>query len=217
MRLPAGFLCAVLVLFISACATDPVDRQDQTSRSLIELRDQMRETRAQVDRTLVSLASLMTVPPEQLRPAFQQYANNADTIAKQAAAIDKEAREMKRRSNAWLTGWQRNYAEVRNPELRGVSEQRREQVLSRFDNIDRSLASARETFGPFVTNLQDVRKVVGNDLTPRGVALVSTTAVVQNANENGAAAARALDTTIADLEALLEVLTPAPGSAPVTM
>ncbi|MFP5350282.1 MAG: DUF2959 family protein [Gammaproteobacteria bacterium] len=202
----------VVALGFVGCASTAVERKDATSSSLVDLRDSMMATRGQIDKTLVSLNGLTSAPPGRLRAAYQQYAKDTDRIAQQAATVEKESRQMRSRSQEWLAGWQKSQADVQNPELKALSEERRAQALERIQNIDRSLAEAREAFVPFVANLQDVKRVVGNDLTPTGVTAVSDTAVVQNANQNGAATARALDTTIADLQVLTQTLTPSPAS-----
>src|ERR1051325_1446007 len=197
----------VIAVWVAGCASTPVERKDATSNSLVELRDSMMATRGQIEKTLASLNGLTRASPNQLRDAFQQYATDADKIAQQAETVDKESQRMRQRSDEWLAGWQKSQADVNNPELKALSEKRRAQALERFQNIDGSFAAARQAFAPFIANLQDVKKVVGNDLTPNGVAAVSGTEVVRNANQSGAAAARALDITIADLQALTQTVT----------
>lgn len=204
-----GWVGAIVVaVWVAGCASTPVERKDATSSSLLELRDSMIATRGQIEQTLASLNNLTSAPPGNLRDAFQQYANDANKIAQQAETVNQESRQMRNRSDAWLAGWKKAQAEVNNPELKALSESRREQALERFQNIAGSMAAAREAFGPFVANLQDVKKVVGNDLTPNGVTAVANTMVVQNANRHGADAARALDVTIADLQVLTQTLAP---------
>ena len=199
----------VIAVWVAGCASTPYERREATSGSLVDLRDSMVATRGQIEQTLASLNGLTSAPPDQLRETYKQYAEDTDKIAKQAVTVDEESRQMRSRSKEWLAGWQKSQAEVQDPELKALSESRRAQALERIQNIDRSLAEAREAFAPFVENLQDVKQVVGNDLTPNGVAAVSGTAVVQNANQAGTTAARALDVTIAELEALTQTLTPA--------
>ena len=213
MNRQIGWIGIIVVAFwVAGCASTPVERKDATSSSLVDLRDSMMATRGQIEKTLASLNGLTSAPPDRLRAAYQQYAKDTDKIAQQAVTVDKESRQMRSRSQEWLAGWQKSHADVQNPELRALSEGRRAQALERIQNIDRSLAEAREAFAPFVANLQDVKRVVGNDLTPTGVAAVSDAAVVQNANRSGAATARALDITIADLQVLTQTLTPSPAS-----
>jgi uncharacterized membrane-anchored protein YhcB (DUF1043 family) len=202
-----GLVGTVLVaLVLTGCASTPVERQEATAESLTELRQAMTETRAQIEKTLASLINLTNAPAENLRPAYQEFAKNTDTMTEQARRIEAESNQVQRRSDRWLSSWEKS--QVQNPELKQLSAERREQVVQRFQSIEGSLVAAREAFGPFVRNLQDVKKVVGNDLTPRGVQAVSGTTVVQNATERGQAAARALDVTIDDLRALTQTMTP---------
>ena len=202
----------VVAVWVAGCASTPFERKEAAASSMVELRDSMVATRGQIEKTLVSLNGLMTAPPDGLRAAYKEYTKDTDEIAQQAVTVDEESRQLRQRSDEWLAGWQTSHADVRDPELRALSERRRAQALERIQNIDRSLAEAREAFAPFVSNLQDVKKVVGNDLTPNGVAAVSGAAVVQNANRSGAAVARALAVTIVDLQVLTQTLTPLPGS-----
>lgn len=202
----AGVLIAVA---LAGCASTPPERQEATQESLVELRDAAMATRGQIEQTLGSLITLVRTSPDDMREAYRRYAEDADAIARQAARIEAESRQMDRRSEAWLSKWRESYADVQNPELRTLTEKRREQVMERFDNIEGSLVAAREAFQPFVRNLQDIKQVVGNDLTPRGVAAVSGTEVVRDATESGREAANALTVTIEDLNALIESLTPA--------
>jgi hypothetical protein len=201
---PSG--AAVVALTAVGCANTPVERQDTASSAWVELRDAMVATRGQIEQTLASLNELTGASPNDLRDAYQQYTKNADKIAQQALTVDKESRQMRKRSDEWLAGWRKSQKDINNAELKAVGEKRRAQALERFQNIDGSFAAAREAFAPFIANLQEVKKVVGNDLTPKGVA--SDTAVVRNANQSGAAAARALDVTITDLHALTQTLAP---------
>jgi len=202
-----GWVGVIMVaIWVAGCASTPVERKE---KSAVEVRDSMMAIRGQIDKTLASLNGLTSAPPDRLRAAYQQYAKDTDKIAQQAETVDKESHQMRRRSVEWLAGWQKSQLDVHDPELKALSERRHAEALERIQNIERSLAEAREAFTPFVANLQDVKQVVGNDLTPNGVAAVSGTAVVQNANQSGADAARALDATIDDLEVLTQTLTPA--------
>lgn len=207
-----GSVFALLVLFVVAsCVNTPVERQEATSKSLVELQEALNATRAQVDKTLNSMNGLMRAPEGNLRDAYQQFSKDAETITRQFQRLEAESGQMKRRSENWLSSWKEVYGDVKNPELRAATEQRREQVLTRFYTIDGSLAAAQQALKPLITNLQDIRKVMGYDLTSRGVNAVTATNAVQQANENGKLASAALDVVISDLQSLLAVLTPAPS------
>jgi len=211
-RIGLGGAVAAAAVLIAGCAGTPVQHREATTQAVVELRDAMTATRGQIETTLASLITLMNAPPENLPESYQQYANNVDVIAGQAARMQTESRRIRQRSDAWLAAWKESYARISNPELRTLTDRRREQVLRRFDEIEGSLAAAAQAFAPFVSNLQDVRRVVGNDLSPTAVMAVSGTAAVNNATAGGADAARALEVTRADLDELIEALTTAPAS-----
>ena len=68
-----------------------------------------------------------------------------------------------------------------------------------LDRVVESLMVASDAFDPFLANLGDVQKVVGNDLTPEGQSRVVNTAVVKGANDKGARVAQNIDIALATL------------------
>src|SRR5689334_12140176 len=66
----------VLAVLIAGCASTPLQRQDATSSSLVDLRDSMIATRGQIQQTLASLDALTNASPDHLRAAYQKYAND---------------------------------------------------------------------------------------------------------------------------------------------
>jgi hypothetical protein len=194
--------------WVAGCAAPsptPVDRQEAAASSLIELHESLVSVRGQIGETLESLRTLAMARPDELHDAYDQYAEEADQIAQEAEAVDEIARQMRAARDEWLQGWQESHANITNPELRAMSERRRVQALERWQTVDRTLADARDSLSQFVNNVQDVKHVVGNDLTPQGVRAVAQTRTVQNAGRHGSAAERALAATIRHVEALMDV------------
>ena len=74
------------------------------------------------------------------------------------------------------------------------------------------LTSARDAFVPFVANIEDVKTVIANDTTKRGVDRVKATGVVKKANANGKAFLENIDIAIAESSSLANALSP--GAAP---
>ncbi len=197
-----------LAALSAGCATTQVERKQATTSSIEELHASMVQTRSQIEKTLDSLDVMLDASQATLRPAFKEYAEDTDKVAGLADDVDDESRQLRQRSDEWLSGWTESQSGVQDPELKALGEQRRARALERIQEIDRSLAEAREAYAPFVTNLQDVRTVVGGDLTTKAVEAVSNTDVVQNANRNGRTVSRALADAIDDLEELTQTLTP---------
>ena len=207
-RMAARAAVAVLAgALLAGCASTPVERQQATVQSLVELRDTMAGTRQQIEQTLAALITLMNAPSGQVAEAYRRYASAANTMAAQAGRMEAEAGRLRERREAWLAGW--DDEEVRDPQLRSLTQERREQVVTRFDTIEGSLTAARESLAPFVDNLQDIKAVAGNDLSPLGLQALARTEVVRNATDHGRDAARALRVSTNELQALIQALAPA--------
>ncbi len=197
---------------LSACQSQ-TQRQESTAESARETEAGLQATRAQIDKTLGALNRLMTASPAELRLAYAEYWKEVDAMYAVAKETDKDAKAVQAKSADYLAKWQKSHAEIQNPELRNASDQWRSTVISRFDGIRKSYADARAAFVPFMQNLEDVRQVLANDLTPAGVQSLAATDVVKNAKANGMAMASNLDALKLQYAVLAKVLQPAASIA----
>jgi len=199
---------ALIGVLTASCSTTTSQRQEATANSLIELRDTVASARGQLETTLGALIALMHASPSDVQQAYNNYSTNVSAMTQYASRLEQGSRDFDRQSSGWLDSWRRSQQQVTDPELRQITEERQRDVSRRFNNIEDSLLAARQSFGPFVRNLQDIQKVVGNDLSPRGVAAVGQSDVAQNATENGREVGAALDTALSDLEAVIQAIAP---------
>jgi hypothetical protein len=193
---------------VSACQNQ-IQRQESAAESLRETEAGLQTTRAQIDKTLAALDKLLTASPTELETAYAKYWKEVDAMNAVAKETDKDAKALQAKSADYLAKWQKSHAEIQNPELRNASDQRRGTVMSRFDGIQKSYAEARAALVPFMDNLQYVRQVLANDLTPAGVQGLAGTDVVKNAKANGMAMASNLNALKLQYSVLAEVLQPA--------
>ena len=126
-----------------------------------------------------------------------------------ARTADKQAKAVRGESLDYWAMWQESYNHIENDQLRNASELRRTAVMGRFDSIQKSYEAARAAFVPFMRNLELIRRVLGNDLTPGGLQKLATTDVVKLANTHGVEMARNLDAMKLQYTALAEALRPA--------
>ena len=201
---------SLVALALVGCATGPVQRQQQTVESVADTRKEMIDIRAQVDRTLASLSALVNASPNDLASAYRQYAKDVDAMRKDAAAMDKHANAMEKQTGDYLAGWQRAQSEIQNPELRDVTGERRELLTNSFQRIQVAFREARRDITPFLTRLEDIRRALGNDLTPVGVSAVAQTDAVANANAHGSSVATSLDVAIGEFDELMGAMAASP-------
>jgi len=191
-----------LALGLIACASSGPSRSAKAVETMDETHAGLTKVRTQIDQTLTSLGDLMNASPERLRPSFSKYSKDVDRLRADAVQTKKRFQNMKTKRNDYLAAWGKQQGQVSDPELRQLGDARRSEVRANLDRMIESLTVAVETFDPFLSNLGDVQKVFGNDLTPAGQSLLVNTAVIQGANEKGARVAHSIDLA---LEALSNV------------
>jgi chromosome segregation ATPase len=197
----------IAALALGACA-DQIHRKDVAAQSARDVSGDIDATNNQIDATLASLNNLMSADPSQLQPAYNQYSKDVDQMRAQAAKINKDSGDMRKQSQDYLTNWQKQHNEIQNAELRTTSEQRRQTVMNRFQGIQGSYDNARTSLDDFISNLEDVRTALRNDLTAHGVQAVSQTSVVKDAQTHAANVKTALQQVQSNSTALADALNP---------
>lgn len=203
-------LVALLGVGLTGCATSAMERQERSVDSVAETRTEMADMHEQIERTMGSLNALMAASPGDLRKAYQRYVKDVNAMRSQAANMQKHASAMERQSGNYLAGWQRTQSEIVNPELRELTAQRRELIANSFSRIRVAFREADRELGPFLARLEDIRRAIGNDLTPVGVASVAQTDAVTSVNALGASVGSALQVAIAEFDQLVGTMAASP-------
>jgi Protein of unknown function (DUF2959) len=191
-----GLGSGTLALGLIACASSGPSRSAKAVETMEETHAGLTKVREQIDQTLASLGDVMNASPERLRPSFRKYSKDVDKLRTDAVETKKRFQSMKTKKNDYIAVWGKEQGHVSDPELRQVGDARRSEVRVNLDSVIESLTVATETFDPFLNNLGDVQKVLGNDLTPAGQSLVANTAVAQGANDKGARVAQSIDVAL---------------------
>ncbi|MGZ5440870.1 MAG: DUF2959 family protein [Thermoanaerobaculia bacterium] len=200
-------LAAVFLMFV-ACATSAPDRAAKAASSLEVMQQNSSKTRAQIDTVLSSLDTLLEAPAERLRESYDRYDKDVKKMNEYADAIRENDRDLRKNGNTYLAQWQRDASDVSDPELRAIAEQRRDQIARSTESMRASLSSAAGSFEAFLRDVNDIQKVIGNDLTPTGQASVKQTAVAQSARSEGARVKASIYDAEQAIERLRSQITP---------
>lgn len=207
-KYPLFYALLFVVAAVTGCASSPVERQQGVAKSLADVKNDMVDTRTQVDKTLTSLDTLLHTAPGGVAQAYTQYAADVAALKGRADEMRESREQLREHRDDWLTAWNESSERVQNPELQQISEQRQNQIARRFDRIKTSFDAATEALTPLIQSLDDVRIVVGNDLTRRGVNTVADTSVAQNAYAKGTEVGHVLSDAIDNIDSLASVLEP---------
>lgn len=178
---------AILAMFtLAACATSTPDRAVKAASSLQVMQNNSAKARAQIDTVLASLDVLMEAPTDRLRETYDRYDKDVRQMNDYADDMRENDADLRENGNTYLTQWQRDASNVSDPELRALSEQRRNEIVRSSQNMRSTVTEAAGGFEAFLRDINDIRKVMGSDLTETGQSDVRRTSVAQNARTEGA-------------------------------
>jgi hypothetical protein len=194
----------LMVLMLAACATSAPDRSKRTASTLDSLQQNSTKARLQIDAVLASLDALLNAPSDHLRAAYDKYDADVAKMKEYASAIRDNDSDLQKNSDAYLSQWRKDASSISNPELRTIAEQRRDEIATKYRTMSTSYTGAAQSFTSFLRDIDDIRKVLGNDLTPTGQATVKNTTLAQSVKSEGAQVVQSLQTaeqSIADFRA----------------
>jgi len=191
-----------------ACATSAPDRAARAASSLDVMQQNSAKARGQIDTVLASLDALLDAPADRLRETYDRYDKGVKQMNEYADAIRENDRDLRKNGNTYLAQWQRDASDVSDPELRAIAEQRRRQIAESFQAMRTTLTSTAGSFEAFLRDINDIKKVIGNDLTPTGQASVKQTAVAQSARSEGARVKSAIYESEQAIDRLRSQITP---------
>ncbi|HEX9983207.1 MAG TPA: DUF2959 family protein [Thermoanaerobaculia bacterium] len=180
-------------LLVAGCATSAPNRSARAASSLEVLQQNSTKARTQIDEVTSSLDTLLSATPEKLREAYDRYDRNVKNMNEYADAIKENDVDLKKNGETYLQAWQKDASSVSDPELRAIAEQRQSEMTERTASMRSTVTAAAESFAAFLRDINDIRKVLGNDLTPTGQTSVRNTALVQSVQSEASRVKAALE------------------------
>lgn len=165
-------------LLVTGCATTGIDRAEDTVNSIQEVDNEIKIASKQLDATSASLTALTTVGAADLKKAFDTYSDNLSKLDKQGNRVIKRVEEMKSQSSEHFSKWEKEAAAFTNPQIRALSEQRRNELVATYAQVPAAGAGIKENFLAYMTELKEIQQYLSTDLTPKGV--VAITPVINN-------------------------------------
>jgi hypothetical protein len=164
------------VVFMAGCATTGMDRSVKTSNSIQQVDNELRKMIVQIDVTAASLASLIIAGNTDLKKPFDSYSDNLAKLDKEGQRVLKRIEEMKLRSKEYFGEWEKQGDTYTNPEIRELSEQRRNKLAELYARVPAAGAGIKSTYFAYLKELKEIQKYLSNDLTPNGVETITPVA-----------------------------------------
>jgi hypothetical protein len=124
----------------------------------------------QIDSTLASLNALTDPNQQDLRGAYDKYADNLARMQQHAEGMKREAESMRNSRDTYFAAWEEKATEIDNPTIRASAEARRKRLRDGQEQISTATGEAKDAYVPFMKDLQDIKKYLATDLSKSSVA-----------------------------------------------
>lgn len=165
-----------------AFAADSAEKAAMIKEKIQDLRQECAQTRNQITLTLEALSRL-NVQGVELRPQFEKYKAELAKMEDKAKSSRERAVSMKEKGQAFFSEWEQRTKEIQNEDIRKEAEKRLAKRRKSYGKILSTMEEAKEQLVPFMSDLNDVRKLLESELSASTVA--STKSLIRQANWHG--------------------------------
>jgi len=197
---------ATMSLF-TGCATSGYQQADKTGAGIAQFRQEIAKAKLAVDDTVKSLGQVAVTADTNPREAFKQYSKSLANLESTAAEAKKRAAEVKAQGQAYFASWEKQLAQLKNPEIKNLAVQQKAKLQASFDSIRTAAAPLKAQFDPWLSDLQDLQKYLSNDLTISGVDAAKP--LFAKTQTEGFEVQKSMDALVAELNTVAATLTPA--------
>ncbi len=197
---------ATMSLF-TGCATSGYQQADKTGAGIAQFRQEIAKAKLAVDDTVKSLGQVAVTADTNPRDAFKQFSKSLANLESTAAEAKKRAAEVKAQGQAYFANWEKQLAQLKNPEIKTLAVQQKAKLQASFDSIRTAAAPLKAQFDPWLSDLQDLQKYLSNDLTISGVDAAKP--LFAKTQTEGFEVQKSMDALVAELNTVAATLTPA--------
>jgi len=199
---------AATVAILAACSsTSGHQKGARAAGAMTASADTITQTSTQIEQALNALNDLVNNPQSDLRRQFRTFTAAVDTLDSRARQVSSQAEQMKSRGGAYFDRWSQELATIQNEDIRSRSEARQKEVAARFQAVAANYEQAKAKLQPFMSDLRDVQRFLGTDLTPGGIAAVKKFAT--KANDEAVSLRKSLGSLADEFKEMGVSLTPA--------
>ena len=174
------FTFATAVVLATGCASTGNDKAASTSKSLTKSSHMIVKANTLIDQTLAKMNDLVSNPKPDLRKQFEAFNSSVNDLGSTDLEVASQAKEMKAKGADYFENWDKETAQIRNENIRQRSEARQHEVAANFARISQQYDETKTAFEPFMSDLRDVQKFLGTDLTAGGLVAVKDIAAKAN-------------------------------------
>jgi len=163
-------------------AADSAERAGAAKAKIEALRVETAKIRNQILLTMESLKRL-NVKGVELRPQFETFKAELVKMEEQAKIARARAQSMKEKGQESFQAWEQEVQSIQNADIRKQAEKRYDKRKKSYDKILAAMEEAKAELVPFMSDLNDIRKLLESELTESTVA--GTKSTIRSADWHG--------------------------------
>ena len=206
-----NLLALAAIAAVAGCATSGYQQADKTGEGIADFRNAIVTGKKAVDDAVQSLGQVAASANTDPRKAFEQYSKNVVNLESAANKARSRSEAVKAQGKAYFEQWQKQLADVKNPDIRALAEERKAKLQETFDKIKQLAEPLKAQFDPWMSDLKDLQKYLANDLTIAGVDAAKP--LFTKTQAEGFEVQKSLDALVSELNTVAATITPAKAGA----
>jgi len=188
MKLPLQTTTLVTLLALAlaparmAFAADSAELAAVMKEKIQTLRSDCAQSRNQIKLTLEELSRL-SVPGVELRPQLEKFKAELAKMEQKAVSARERADAMKSKGQAFFDEWEQQVKSIQNEGIRKEAAGRLAKRKKSYNKILTTMQEAKTQLVPFMSDLNDIKKLLDSELTAGSVA--SAKMIIRQANWHG--------------------------------
>lgn len=153
---------------LTGCATTRQEKSARTASTMGELRKLLATGAEQTGKLQDAAENLAKVKTDDLRQAYERFAMEAKQLRAVAAETRNVNTSMSKKAHDYFANWEKEVAEIGNGDLKEMSRERQFLVQQEYGEISSTMRELDMSYTAYETDLADIEKFLGNDLTRVG-------------------------------------------------
>jgi hypothetical protein len=197
-------LMLAMALFVMGAAAP--DQAEKVASRMLQFDKALTEASTQIDTTLASMSAISTASGSDMASKYKDFSGQVKKLQSMADTAKSRSAQATSQREEYLKQWQASQDQIQNPELKAASEARKAELQPKIEAIKTAMTSAKEAFGPFMQNLNDLVVYLGNNLSAGGV--TGAQPLMEKCNTDGTTVKTSIASGQAAIKDLANSITP---------
>ncbi len=177
-------LTLMLALSLSLVGAAAPNQAEKVAAKMLDFDKALTEASTQIDTTLASMNAVSSASGSDMASKYKDFTGQVKKLQSMADKAKSQSQKSAAQREEYLKQWQASQDKIQNEQLKQASEARKAELQPKIEAIKTSLTSAKEAFGPFMQDLNDLVLYLGNNLSAGG--MTGAQPLMEKCNTDGA-------------------------------